>query len=139
MRPEGSPQGALFSRDARRILSWSYSNAGLAENSNSTIQLWDVTTTEPIGPPIRLGEVAGAIYTQDERRVLSWSLDGTLRLWDVWWRGEDLFQVACAFAPMMSSEGEVARLSKRYAVEIGEPICQKDDHIPEPDWINMMH
>ena len=67
--------GALFTKDERRILSWSYDN---------TLQLWDVATNEAIGAPMKhQGWVLGARFDRDERRILSWSADNTVRLWDV--------------------------------------------------------
>lgn len=78
--------------------------------------------------------VAGATYSPDGRGILSWSWDRTLRLWDNSWKDGDLFQIACDHTPMMSSEGELERLSKRYGVDLGEPICQRGVEIPVPDW-----
>ena len=138
MRPAGNPESALFSHDARRILSWSNTHPGFTENATGAIQVWDVTTMEPIGPPIKFdGGVAGATYAQDDGRILSWNYHGAMRLWSIPWRGGDLFQIACAFAPMMSSPQEMDRLSKRYGMKIEEPICQPGVKIPDPDWSRM--
>jgi hypothetical protein len=70
----------------------------------------------------------------DGRRILSRSLDETLRVWDASWQGDDLFEIACKYTPMMSSKAEMERLSKRYGVKIEEPICQPGVKIPDPDW-----
>ena len=80
------------------------------------------------------GEVRGAGYSPDGNRILSWSEDQTLRLWDVSWRGDDLFEIVCNYTPMMASREEMDRLSKRYDVRIEEPICQEGVKIPDPDW-----
>ena len=76
----------------------------------------------------------GAVYSSDGKRILSWSKDLTLRLWDVSWQGDNLFEIACKFTPMMSAKAEMNRLSKRYGVRIEEPICQPGVKIPDPDW-----
>ena len=73
----------------------------------------------------------------DGKRILSWSNDKTLRLWDVSWQGDDIFEIACKYAPMMSSKGEMDRLSDRYGVKIEQPICQEGVKIPAPDWSRM--
>ncbi len=79
----------------------------------------------------------GALYSPDGKRILSWSQDKTLRLWDVSWQGDDLFEIACKYTPMMSSKEEMERLSKRYGVKIEQPICQPGVKIPDPDWSRM--
>jgi WD40 repeat protein len=87
-----------------------------------------------IGEPLRHEDVVkGAVYSPDGKRILSWSEDKTLRLWDVSWRGDNLFEIACNYAPIMGSD-EMGRLSKRYGVRIDEPICQPGVKIPVPDW-----
>ena len=63
-----------------------------------------------------------------------WSNDSTLRLWDVSWKGDDLFEIACKYTPIMNSQKEMDRLSKRYGVKIDEPICAQGVKIPDPDW-----
>ena len=74
MKHEGSVNGALFSRDESRILSWS---------GDKTLRLWDAATGAQIGPAMKHdGSVNGALFSRDESRILSWSGDNTLRLWD---------------------------------------------------------
>ena len=74
MRHEGSVNGALFSRDESRILSWS---------EDETLRLWDAATGAQIGPAMKHEDsVNGALFSRDESRILSWSDDKTLRLWD---------------------------------------------------------
>jgi hypothetical protein len=68
---------------------------------------------------------------------VSWSSDKTLRLRDVSWHGDNLFEIACNTTPMMSSKEEMERLSRRYGVKIDEPICQPGVKIPDPDWSHM--
>jgi WD40 repeat protein len=86
-----------------------------------------------IGEPLRHeGWVWGAIYSPDGKRILSWSHDRTLRLWDVSWQGDNLFEIACKYTPMMSSKTEMDRLSKRYGIKIEEPICQPGNQDPGP-------
>ena len=65
MKHDDWVSGALFSRDDRRILSWS---------NDRTLRLWDAATGAPIGPAMKHdGSVSGALFSRDERRILSWS------------------------------------------------------------------
>jgi WD40 repeat protein len=99
------------------------------------LRLWDTATGAAIGEPLRHEDaVGGAIYSRDGKRIMSWSDDKTVRLWDVSWRGDNLFEIAGNCTPMMSSKDEMERLSKRYGVRINEPICQPGVKIPDPDW-----
>jgi WD40 repeat protein len=70
--------GALFSKDERRILSWSGSYRG----SIGEARVWDAATGEALLSLRHEGPVLGAMFSKDERRILSWSSDGTARLWD---------------------------------------------------------
>ena len=129
LRHECLVNGARYSPNGKRILSWC---------SEGTLRLWDAATGASIGTPMRHeGAVVGARYSPDERRVLSWSEDGTLRFWDVSWQGDNLFEIACNYIPIMSSKEETERLSKRYWIKIDEPICQPGVKIPDPDWSRM--
>ena len=66
--------GALYSPDGKRILSWS---------DDKTLRLWDAATGAAIGEPMRHEDsVDGALFSPDGQRILSWSDDKTLRLWD---------------------------------------------------------
>jgi WD40 repeat protein len=66
--------GAIFSKDERRILSWSEDN---------TARLWDAYTGRQIGSNLKHdGSVLGAVFSKDETRILTWSSDKTARLWD---------------------------------------------------------
>jgi WD40 repeat protein len=70
----GPVNGAVYSPDGKRILSWSEDN---------TLRLWDAVTGAAIGEPRRHEDsVSGAVYSPDRKRILSWSVDNTLRLWD---------------------------------------------------------
>ena len=70
----GPVNGAVYSPDGKRILSWS---------DDQTLKLWDAATGAAIGEPLRHeGSVDGAVYSPDGKRILSWSDDKTLRLWD---------------------------------------------------------
>jgi WD40 repeat protein len=74
LRHGGSVNGAVYSPDGKRILSWSKDN---------TLRLWDAATGAAVGEPLRHEEaVLGAVYSPDGKRILSWSDDKTLRLWD---------------------------------------------------------
>ena len=71
---QGPVDGAQFSRDESRILTWSDDN---------TARLWDARTGKPIGPALQhQGAVRGAQFSRDESRILTWSYDNTARLWD---------------------------------------------------------
>jgi WD40 repeat protein len=76
--------GAVFSKDERRILTWSEDN---------TARLWDAATGARIGPPLTHNSaVSGAVFSKDEHRILTWGLDNTARLWDVEWAMRDVTQ-----------------------------------------------
>ncbi len=64
-----------FSSDAKRIVS------GSADN---TLRLWDVTTGQPIGPPLQghTDGVRSVAFSPDGKSIVSGSADKTLRLWD---------------------------------------------------------
>jgi hypothetical protein len=127
MRHEDRVNGAVYSADGKRILSWS---------TDQTLRLWDAATGAAIGEPMRHEDgVNGAVYSPDGKCILSWHK--TLRLWDASWRGDNLFEIACKYTQMMSSEEEIQRLSKRYGIRIDEPICQPGAKIPDPDWSRM--
>ena len=85
---------------------------------------------EPIGPPMKHeGQINGALILNDGQRMLSWSADGTLRLWDISWQGNNLFEIACNHWP----EHDLALVSKQYGVTIADPICESKT-IPLPNW-----
>ena len=67
--------GAQFSRDDRRILTWSGDN---------TARLWDARTGKALGPGAASTRTkfSGAQFSRDESRILTWSEDNTARLWD---------------------------------------------------------
>jgi WD40 repeat protein len=73
MRHAGPVTGALLTRDARRILSWS---------EDRTLRFWDAATGHQIGPAMTHRDaVRRALLTSDERRIISWD-DRDMRLWD---------------------------------------------------------
>jgi hypothetical protein len=106
-------------------------------SQDATLRLWDASTPAAIGERLRHEDkVNGAVFSPDGKRVLSWSQDKTLRVWDASWRGDDLFEIACQYAPITGSKEEMERMSERYGVKIDEPICQ-GVKIPDPDWSRM--
>jgi WD40 repeat protein len=130
---EGGVRGAVYSPDGKRIISWSFNL--VPWSADKTLRFWDAATGATIGEALRHEDkVLGAVYSPDGKRILSWSYDKTLRLWDASWQGDNLFEIACKYAPIMSSREEIERISKRYGVKIAEPICQPGVKIPEPDW-----
>ena len=70
-------QGATFTRDESRILSW---------DNEGTVRLWqasDGAAIRVMKPEESSSGVQGAMFNQDGSRILSWGDDGTLRLWQV--------------------------------------------------------
>ena len=64
-----------FSPDARQLV------AGYKDGS---AQLWDVTTSKPLGPPmVQRSPIAAVSFTADGRSFLSTAGDGTTRSWPV--------------------------------------------------------
>ena len=75
MRHQGSVNGTAFIGGGRRILSWSHDH---------TLRLWDATTGEPAGEPMKHErEVRGAAVSVDGGSVASWSADGIVRPWSI--------------------------------------------------------
>ena len=70
----GSVQGASWSKDEKRILSWS---------EEGTVQVWDVDGNQALTAYKHPGSVQGASWSKDEKRILSRSQDGTVQVWDV--------------------------------------------------------
>ena len=71
----GAIRDAKFSRDGKRLLTWS---------EDSTARLWQAETGMQIGQSMKHDrEVLGAMFDQAEQRILTWSNDGTARLWDI--------------------------------------------------------
>jgi hypothetical protein len=54
--------------------------------------------------------------------VLSWSVDGTIREWDISWRGRSLAEIACAYSP---ADHDVEVIAQKFGVSINDPICQE--------------
>jgi WD40 repeat protein len=118
MMHESSVNGAWLSRDESRILSW----------SDKSVRLWDVATGRALGPALmHEGSVNGALLSRGESRILSWSNDGSVRLWDVSWRGRNLLEIACNYS---SPDHDLSSVSTRYGIEIADPICQPGKEIP---------
>jgi hypothetical protein len=71
---QSAVNGARFSRDESRILTWS---------ADGTARLWDAHKGQQIGPALQhQSAVNGALFSRDESRILTWSADKTARLWD---------------------------------------------------------
>jgi WD40 repeat protein len=79
MEHAGPVNGAMFSKDENRILTWSGSRVA----GPGIARLWDANTGIPIGQPlVHLTKVNGAMFLKDEKHILTWSADGTARLWN---------------------------------------------------------
>ncbi|MDZ4803202.1 MAG: hypothetical protein SGI92_34010, partial [Bryobacteraceae bacterium] len=88
---QGEVEGAQFSRDESRILTWS---------ADKTARLWDARTGQAIGPALQhQGPVIGAQFSRDESRILTWSADKTARLWDA--------RTGQAIGPALQHQGRV--------------------------------
>ena len=71
---QGAVQGAVFSQDDSRILTWS---------KDGTAHLWESETGAEKGPALKHdAEIKGAMFSNDEASILTWSADRTARLWD---------------------------------------------------------
>jgi WD40 repeat protein len=83
MRHDESIQGAAFSPDESRILSWSGNcSRGPFTCKTATVRLWDASTGRELVPAMRHERIVlGATFSRDGSRILSWSGD-TVRLWD---------------------------------------------------------
>lgn len=70
-----SVHAVAFSPDGTRAVSG---------GSDNTLQLWDVSTGQPIGKPLRghNGIIYCVAFSSDGARIVSGSQDKTLRLWD---------------------------------------------------------
>ncbi|MBY5389624.1 WD40 repeat domain-containing protein [Rhizobium leguminosarum] len=111
--------GAMFSEDEARIVSWS---------NDKTLRLWDVATTRLMGRPFRHDEnVDGASFNKDQTRILS--MAASSQLLNIDWPHGNLLELACELLPDL----EVTSISQRYAVSI-DPICAPYA-LPSPvDW-----
>lgn len=70
---EGTVQGAIYTADDSRVLTWSY---------DGTARIWDAATGDVLHVLRHDGHLMGAAFSANGERVLSWSGDGTARLWD---------------------------------------------------------
>jgi WD40 repeat protein len=132
LEADGLVRGALLTTDDTRILSWSGLGNDIAKFSGTnSVQLWDMATRRQIGPTMRHQDIViGAILNRLGDRVLSWSQDNTLRQWEVPWQGKNLLEIACN----LFSPDDLTSVSKRYGVNIADPVCQPGKSIPMPDW-----
>jgi WD40 repeat protein len=74
MDHEGSVDGAFYSADSKRILTWS---------GDGTARLWDSASGAALIPPLKHQQrVSGARFSRDESRILTWGANGAAQLWD---------------------------------------------------------
>lgn len=64
--------GAKFSRDENRILTWGGGGAAI----------WDIRTAQLAGPVFLQEQIQGARFSKDQSRILTWGKDSTVKLWD---------------------------------------------------------
>ena len=80
MGHEGGVNGAAFSADGRRILTW---------GGEGSARVWDSGSGAPLTPPLKHGDlIDGAGFDADGTSLVTWSA-GTMRRWDSL-TGEDL-------------------------------------------------
>ncbi|WP_433444940.1 NACHT and WD repeat domain-containing protein [Nonomuraea sp. CA-141351] len=79
-RPLPARDAVALSPDGRILAT------GAAEGKGSGVQLWDVATQRPAGPPLRSPDARGSVtkiaFMPDGRTLLTSAMDG-LRLWDL--------------------------------------------------------
>jgi WD40 repeat protein len=75
MSHEDGVYSVAFSRDGQTVLTGSM---------EGTARLWDASTGQPFGPPMRHGNGVEAVaFSPDGKTVITGSMDDTARLWDV--------------------------------------------------------
>jgi WD40 repeat protein len=99
---KGLVQGAQFTSDGARILSWS---------DDLSVRLWDAQTGQlAIAPMVHDNEVKGARFNQDETLILSWDVDSNkqarLYLWNAG-SGESLVDAKCGENPVFCHKGMI--------------------------------
>ena len=73
LRHEELVDGAVWSKDEQRILTWSF---------DGTVGVWDATSGQRLTTLRHEGLVDGAVWSEDEQRILTWSWDKTVGVWD---------------------------------------------------------
>src|SRR5262249_22072592 len=68
-------EGAAFSRDGTRVLSWDSGNEGRAA-------VWEAATGKEFASYQHEWGVRGAVFSRDESRVLSWGGDRRAAVWE---------------------------------------------------------
>ncbi|MEU4226299.1 WD40 repeat domain-containing protein [Nonomuraea sp. NPDC026600] len=93
--------------------------AGVGDEKDPAIQLWDVATQHPIGPPLRpegaRRSVATIGFTPDGRTLLTSSSDG-LRLWDVASRRELAHDATLTGVAKLSPDGGFVAVQQDKAI-----------------------
>jgi len=64
---------ALFTRDGKRVITWSSDNGA---------RVWDSGSGEEVAKLEQIGSVLGAIFSQDDRRLFIWDLKGNAQVLD---------------------------------------------------------
>ena len=77
--PSTGPEvrAVAFSRDGTQLAT------AKVRGGEDTARLWDAVTGQPLGPPIKLGQVQEVAFNPDGTKLAAASRDLTARLWDV--------------------------------------------------------
>ncbi|MGP3911464.1 nSTAND1 domain-containing NTPase [Nonomuraea sp. 10N515B] len=103
--------------------------AGVPDDKNPAIQLWDVATQRPLGPPLSPKGTRRAVYhvefTPDGRMLLTSHADG-LRLWDVAGRREIAHDPALKGVARISPDGRLAAVNEDDAIVFWDIVRRRE-------------
>ncbi|MEO3867356.1 WD40 repeat domain-containing protein [Nonomuraea sp. B12E4] len=103
--------------------------AGVAREKDPAIQLWDVATQRPLGPPLRpegaRWSVTSIEFSPDGRTMLTSSMDG-LRLWDVASRREIAHESRLKGLTRLSPDGRFVAVQQDQAIAFWDVASREE-------------